>query len=278
MADEQTEKVAADLYLDLMKQLLTRTLYDHDPFVPLNPVGRVRKAVLAPFTMLARQMDAEIGRRVPVDRTLREAGRDHPLDAETMIGLPRLDNIQEAVRTVIDEGVPGDWLETGAWRGGASIFAAACFAAYGDFDRLVWVADAFDKGFPGLRLAQDAAWTAGELAGFEVDMETVRANFARYGRLDDRVRFLAGWFSDTLPDAPIEELAILRLDGDMYVSTMDALTMYDRVSPGGYVIVDDYGAHPPCREAITDFRREHGIDDPLVQVDYACVYWRKNLR
>ena len=92
-----------------------------------------------------------------------------------------------------------------------------------------------------------------------VGADQVRANFDRYGLLDDQVRFLEGWFADTLPMAPIEQLAILRLDGDLYESTMDALVpLYEKVSPGGFVIVDDYGAWEPCRKAVDDFRAQHG--------------------
>jgi hypothetical protein len=93
--------------------------------------------------------------------------------------------------------------------------------------------------------------------------------------LDDRVQFLEGWFSDTLAQAPIPRLSILRLDGDMYESTMDALQpLYHRLSVGGYVIVDDYHLEP-CRRAITDFRKSHGIAEPIERIDYSGVFWRK---
>jgi len=110
-----------------------------------------------------------------------------------------------------------------------------------------------------------------------VGAEQVRANFDRYGLLDDQVRFLEGWFADTLPMAPIEQLAVLRLDGDLYESTMDALVpLYEKVSPGGFVIVDDYGAWEPCRKAVDDFRAQHGITDEIVEVDWTGVYWRRS--
>ena len=94
--------------------------------------------------------------------------------------------------------------------------------------------------------------------------------------MDDQVCFLKGWFKDTLPTAPIEKLAILRLDGDMYESTMDGLrSLYHKLSPGGFLIVDDYGAVDACREAVCDFRNEHGIDDEIVKIDWGGVYWQK---
>jgi len=141
----------------------------------------------------------------------------------------------------------------------------------------VWAADSFaglpkpdPERFPADE--GDELWTQTPLA---VSVDEVRANFERYGLLDDRVRFLEGWFRDTLPSAPVERLALLRLDGDLYESTMVALeALYDRVSPGGYVLVDDY-ALPTCREAIEDFRRERSIDEPLEHVDWTGAYWRK---
>ena len=191
-----------------------------------------------------------------------------------MIGLRRLDNIQMTIKTVIAERIPGDWLEAGVWRGGASIFARACLEAYGDEARIVWLADSF-RGLPKPSVPQDEGdvlWTYPRLA---VSLETVKANFARYGFLDERVEFLVGWFADTLPRAPIARIAILRLDGDLYESTMDALQVYDKVSSGGFIVVDDYNAVPACKEAITDFRREHAIGESLVPIDRHSVYWRK---
>ena len=211
------------------------------------------------------------------DLEARRTGRDHPPTAETMIGLERLENLRETVGTVVREEVPGDLIETGVWRGGACILMRAVLLALGDEGRTVWVADSF-RGLPrpsGRYAADegDPLWTWEHLAVSEDD---VRRNFARYGLLDDRVRFLAGWFSDTLQRAPIERLAVLRLDGDMYESTIDALdALYPKVSPGGFVIVDDYGGPAGCRPAVEDYRRAHGIAEPICAVDWTCVMWRR---
>lgn len=111
-----------------------------------------------------------------------------------------------------------------------------------------------------------------------VSLEDVQRNFERYGLLDQQVRFLKGWFRDTLSKAPIERLAVLRLDGDLYESTIDALNpLYPKLSRGEYVIVDDYGIPSEgCRLAINDYRREHGINDPIVDIDGWGVYWRRS--
>jgi len=140
-------------------------------------------------------------------------------------------------------------------------------ALYEETDRDVWVADSF-SGLPepdGFRYPADAGDKHFTMTGLAVSIDEVRRNFEKYGLLDDRVRFLPGWFRDTLPDAPVERLAVLRLDGDMYESTLVALrALYPKVSVGGYVIVDDYGALESCRTAVNDFREDQGIVEELV--------------
>ncbi len=254
-AEPPLQTTLASAYLDLVKQCLTRSLF---------PDAR---------------WDADLARVLPFDASLREDGRDWPTEAETMVGSRRLDNLQACVETVVRDRVPGDLLEAGVWRGGASILMRAVLRAVGETERVVWVADSF-QGLPPPNADlfpddhDDRHWMLAPYLA--VPLDVVRRNFARYGLLDDQVRFLPGWFQDTLPTAPIRALAVLRLDGDMYESTMLTLTsLYGKLSPGGYVIVDDYGALANCRKAIDDFRAEHAIDAPVTQVDWTGVYWRK---
>lgn len=197
-----------------------------------------------------------------------------------MIGLRRLDNLEECIRDVLHRGIPGDFIETGVWRGGATIFMRALLKVYGDTKRVVWVADSF-CGLPKPQPerypadADDRHWTLTPVAA---SLDDVKANFARYDLLDDQVQFLVGWFQDTLPRAPIERLALLRLDGDMYGSTMVALRhLYPRLSVGGYVIVDDYLCEgtPGCKMAVDDFRKEQNITEELQVVDWTAVFWRR---
>ena len=166
----------------------------------------------------------------------------------TMIGRKRLDNIQQLMEQVIADGIPGDVIETGVWRGGATIFMRGVLAAHGVTNRTVWVADSF-AGLPPPTAPQDAGFDfSAEVAPIlAISQQEVEALFARYDLLDEQVKFLPGRFRDTLPSAPIQRLALMRLDGDLYESTMDALVnLYSKLSPGGYVIVDDYGDFPPC--------------------------------
>ena len=109
-----------------------------------------------------------------------------------------------------------------------------------------------------------------------VSLDQVQENFARYDLLDEQVRFLKGWFRDTLSTAPIESLAVMRLDGDLYESTMDGFVLWPKLAPGGFVIVDDYHSMACCGQAVDDFRRSHGIVEPMETIPGGGVYWRKS--
>lgn len=208
----------------------------------------------------------------------RAVGRDWPPTAHTMIGLERLNNVQHCVETVLKDNIPGDLCETGVWRGGATILMRGILQAHGVRDRLVWVADSF-AGLPPPNVEKyphDRGLNLHRFPQLAVSLEQVQANFARYGLLDRQVRFLEGWFRDTLPEAPIQSLAVLRLDGDLYESTMDALThLYAKVSPGGFIIIDDYNDIAACRHAVNDFRTQQGIHEAIVPIDWTGVYWRR---
>lgn len=192
----------------------------------------------------------------------------------TMIGRARLDSLQKMIETVLQEEIPGDFLEAGVWRGGASIFMRVMLDLWSDTDRRVYVADSF-QGLPQPELKQDESLNFHLDPTLSVGLDIVRENFSRFGVLDARVKFLRGWFEDTLTGPEPRQLAILRADGDLYKSTIDILdNLYQRVVPGGFVIIDDYGAISACREAVEDFRRAHGIDNPIKTIDWTGVYWR----
>jgi O-methyltransferase len=154
----------------------------------------------------------------------------------------------------------------------------AVLAAHGVTDRRLYVADSF-AGLPKpdpSRYPVDRQDTTYQEAFLAVSQETVMDNFRKYDLLDDRVVFLKGWFKDTLPHAPIEKLAVMRLDGDLYQSTWEALTwLYPKLSAGGYCIIDDY-ALAPCRQAVDDFRRQNGITDPIERIDWTGAYWKRS--
>ena len=217
---------------------------------------------------LAQKANIEIAVKKPYDHSLRESGLDWPSRAESMIGLRRMTNIQDCIAQIVADDVPGDLIETGVWRGGACIFMKANLRAWGDTSRNVWLADSFE-GLPKPNAAlypADEGDTLHKQTGLAVGADQVRHNFERYGLLDDRVRFLVGWFKDTLPTAPVEQLSLMRLDGDMYESTIQAIEpLYPKLSPGGFCIIDDFGSHASqAGQAVHDYRDAHGITDEIV--------------
>ncbi len=206
--------------------------------------------------------------------------RDNTPRAHTLVSRAALDNVEDCVATALAQGVTGDLMECGVWQGGVTILMRALLEAYADPDRQVWVADSF-QGLPRPDPSVDVLDAAlhtflHAVGGLAVSLEAVQENFRRYDLLDERVRFLPGWFADTLPGAPIERLAVLRLDGDWYESTRTALEcLYPRVSPGGFVIIDDYAELFGAQRAVDEYRKSHAIASPLIQVNDQVHYWRK---
>ena len=283
--DETRTGVARGLYLDLLMRTLTGAVAE-DGDVILGGVrtsgsSRHWKRWADRAGRLARCFGFEIAYKKPYDPERRSMGRDWPARSETMIGLERMRNIQFCVESVIRDRIPGDLIEAGVWRGGATIFMRGILEAYGDTSRVVWVADSF-AGVPPPAAALYPADDGNGLhrsGGLAVSVDEVRHNFERFGLLDSQVQFLVGWFKDTLRTAPIEKLAVMRLDGDLYESTWQALeALYPKLAPGGFCIVDDYGdAMVGCQQAIHHYRMAHDITEEIVDIDGIGAYWRKRL-
>jgi O-methyltransferase len=205
---------------------------------------------------------------------LRSAGMDWPLQGLTMVGLGRLDDLQACVEAIVRENVPGDLIEVGAWRGGASILMRATLDSLGEHDRTVHVADSFE-GFPSSGGEHEDGLDLSAYDFLAAPLDEVKENFARLG-YENGVRFVAGFFDDTLPALADGRWALVRLDGDTYEATHAALRwLYPGLATGGYLIVDDYGAFEGCRRAVDEFRREHEIEEPLEEVGYPSVRWRR---
>jgi hypothetical protein len=254
---EVNRSTAEDLYLDLLKRSLTNTIFATEPDIDDDEFR---------FTMerVTHYVDS---------------------DAVSMIPLGRFDNIKNCVEDILRNRIPGDLIEAGVWRGGAAIFMRGVLKAYGIRDRRVWAADSFEglpepdpELFPLEAKVQSGPVIQEAYHNLSVSLEDVKRNFEAYGLMDDQVQFLKGWFKDTLKTAPIDALSLMRLDGDFYESTRDGLnSLYDRLSVGGYVILDDYGEDTwtYCRKAVDEFRSERRIEDPLIAVDSKCFYWQR---
>lgn len=299
---------ARDCYLDLLQRALTNLLYED---LSLMTYGRSRKAGLTAGFDLERRI----------------AGEDVPWQAHTMVGWKRLKNVRYCVETAITENVPGDFVELGVLRGGASILMRGVMRAHEQNDRRVYACDTFVPRpklssftrcfllpvvsiFASIPIPAFQRWICSEfirvsgsfpatenpseeLIGMTLftlrhldlmsyhrgtGLEDVKSNFARYGLLDEQVIFLKGFFSETLSNAPIEKLALMRLDGDTFESTRDVLKLlYSKLSPGGFCIIDDYHSFTDCQTAVDRFREEQGITEKFVQIDNQSVYWRKRV-
>lgn len=268
------------LYLDLVKRAVAFTLWDEPP-APISMVryrrSFMKRHMVAALTKLAASRNWQIVEHRGYSDAERQEGQLWPMYAHTMIGMKRLDNLQFCVEDALARGVPGDLIETGVWRGGACILMRAILAAHGITNRRVFVADSF-QGLPEPdgRYPQDAGAGFHTQSFLAVSRADVEESFRRFGLLDSQVVFLEGWFKDTLPKATIDQIAVMRLDGDMYASTMDALNaLYSKLAPGGYCIIDDY-ALDGARKATDDFRKQHTIRSELKKVDFTGVYWRKD--
>lgn len=271
---------ARDRYLHLLKRALVNLLYPEDTLrigalaKGTAPEGDARKPFLCNVRhhLPARYAEILVASRLGLAGGLYNFALPH-----TLIGIQRLEQLERYAEILFREDVPGDFLEAGVCRGGASIFLRALQVSFGQAHRTVWIADSFE-GLPKSTATPDLTVDLSSTPELKVSLEDVQENFWRYGLLDSNVRALKGWFADTLPNAPVQQLALLRLDGDLYSSTMETLqALYHRVSPGGYVVVDDYGCFPMCRQAVDEFRANHHITEPLEQVDHYGVAWRKAL-
>ena len=259
MSAQGNNSTAIDLYLNLLQKSLTSTLFDDEPDHD-NTDGRAFVSQFAKHYIRG--------------------------SAITMLPRVRLDNIRQCTEYVLQNNIPGDFLEAGVWRGGGCIFMSGCLRAFEIFNRRVWVADSFEGlPEPDATRTKEVEFHNSPLmqkiyGKMSASLQEVQANFSAYGMLDNRVQFLRGWFKDTLPGAQFDRLALMRLDGDYYESTIDALgALYPRLSPGGIVIIDDYGEDlwTDCRQAVEDFRSANDIGAELFRVDSKCVFWKKPL-
>jgi O-methyltransferase len=243
---------ARQLFLDLLIKVLANTIYE-DPSIHPDNTGSFQSE-------------------------LRSKGLDWPAVAHTMVGVRRLENVRELAQRALDEGIPGDFIETGVWRGGCCILMRGVLAANGIKDRKVYAADSF----AGLPPPNPQAYPSDEglnlhlLKELAVSLDEVKNNFARYGLLDDQVVFVKGLFSDTLPSLNAGPFSLMRLDGDLYESTYVALqALYPKLSQGGFVILDDVNFIPPCRQAVMDYRSQEGITATMHEVDWSASWWQK---
>jgi hypothetical protein len=267
-------------YIDLLKRTLRNEMY-RTP----NPPSKVDLLNMEAQKMRLRW---EFRQRKDALAAINGIGRHelywmlegNRVPAHTLASAASLDNVHSCVEDALENDIPGDLIETGVYRGGQTILMRGILKAWNETERKVFVADSFE-GLPDPDADQDlddaiAHAFLTQIDRFAVSEVTVKETFANYGLDDDQVVILKGWFADTLPTAPIDQLAVVRLDGDYYDSTVDSITnLYPKLSKGGWIIIDDYGLPLGCRRAIDEYRDEHVIDDPIQMADDQTAYWQR---
>jgi O-methyltransferase len=250
----ESENTSRELYLDLMIKILANTIYRDQSINPLN-AG-------------------------PFQTELRLEGRDWPAQAHTMVGVKRLLNLKELCQRALDLGIPGDFAEAGVWRGGCCILMRAILAANEIRNRKVFVIDSFE-GLPPPnpeRYPNDANLNLHLMSDLAISLEQVKSNFSRYDLLDEQVVFIKGFFNDTLPSLGGGPYALIRLDGDLYESTFVSMEeLYPKLSPGGFVIIDDYQLMPSAERAVSDYLQRENLEVQINNVDWTAVWWQKPL-
>jgi len=257
---------AREAYFEVIKNYVTGGIF-----------GKAEKSVIPALgnsTLVTSRFEAE----------KRQWGEDWTYLGLTMTGCDRVQNVQDLISDIIKKNVSGGYMETGVWRGGSSIFARAVMRAYGEGNRKLFVCDSFAGLPPGERQldSRDKGWD--KTSYLEVGVDTVVDNFRRLSLLDHNVIFAQGFFNVSMPRLRyhVDQLAILRMDGDMYESTVDVLYhMYDKLELNGYVIVDDWiqnhGEDFPSKTAVEDFWAVHGLKPNIFEIDGCSVYWKKTV-
>lgn len=262
-----TTEAHCRLKLDFLKRLI---------------LGTVDEDIANNFFLTKRYPSQKIMQDI-INATMSEnlvEGRIWPQNyAFTMIGLKRLNNLHDCLDHIRLENIPGDLLEAGVWRGGACIFMQAYVKMY-HLDKKVFVVDSFEGVPPpnpdkypidkDIRLDMEASYLG-------VPIEVVKSNFAKFDLLQNNVVFIKGLFKDSLPsNTDINNLCLLRADGDLYESTINILeNLYPKLNNNGFCIMDDYYGIKACQLATDDYRSKNLIKNPLVPVDAITAFWHK---
>jgi O-methyltransferase len=191
----------------------------------------------------------------------------------TMVSLPRLRTLRTLAQQVDERGVGGDVVECGTCNGGSAAVLAQV-ASSSPLKRHVWLLDSF-AGLPpaGPKDGKLSEGYTGLCCGSPVK---VREVLAKVGVAEDRYTLVPGWFQDTLPHLTVQSIALLHIDADWYDSVLLCLNqLYDRVRPGGFVVLDDYGYWEGCRKAWEDFQEQRSLQISLTPIDGIGVYFQK---
>ncbi len=198
----------------------------------------------------------------------------------TMTSPERINALVTALEYIVRRGIPGDIVECGVWRGGSMMAAAETLTRLGDERRRLFLFDTFDgmpppaeedRNYRGEAASEllDAADRSSAWVWAVAQLDDVRANMASTGYPDERIVYVQGRVEDTIPAQAPERIALLRLDTDWYESTKHELEhLFPRLSPGGILIIDDYGHWAGARKAVDEYLDEQNMPCFLCRIDY----------
>ena len=162
--------------------------------------------------------------------------------------------------------IPGDFVETGVYKGGTSVIMAR-IARSMNASKTHWACDSF-QGLPNPQSDDSKCKRIeGRMScnkGYRGAFKSSRQHFETYIASEKltNVQIVSGWFHETLPPRNLHSIAFLRLDGDLYNSTIIALQrLYPLVSSGGMVYVDDYGSFSGCSRAVDEYLTSIGLNN-----------------
>jgi hypothetical protein len=271
-----------EYYLNIIENLILSKL-DKFNYSPLNYNNNIFKNLIKFFLKLIISKKNQIVIKSKLNDYEIENGLVRSTNSFSMVGTKRLRNIKFLLEELFKNNIDGDLIEAGIWKGGVLIYMRACLLAYG-VDKKVYGADSFeglppidDINYPSDKIYRKIL-KKGNDKGLIVTENEVIDNLDKFGFNDKNTILLKGWFDQTLKDERIKKICLLRIDGDMYKSTYEALNLlYKKVVKGGYIIVDDYGLKSgSCKQAVDDFRLKQNITSDLINIDWSGVFWKKN--
>ena len=191
----------------------------------------------------------------------------------TAVFIPRLASLYKLSKEIDRRGVVGDIVECGVYNGGSSaLMASVC--CHSSIERDIWLFDSFE-GLPeptdkdGKKAQSCGWWCHGNL-------DKVKRIYQSLCIPEYRVRIVKGWFKDTFPSTQVQDIALLHIDADWYESVKLCFeNFYERVQPGGFIVIDDYGHWEGCKRATDEFLTSRAINAELIQVDYTGRYFQK---
>lgn len=243
---------------------------------------RLINAIARPFGAQVSRINSSLT-QLPIEASDSDASVIASLQAYTMTSATRLWSLMQAVRYIEREGIRGDFVECGVWRGGSVMAMATTLIQLDVFDRELWLFDTFEgmtqptdrdieavTGTTAEALLSSTDVADGDNVWCVAGIEDVRKNVSSTGYPIDRCTFIKGDVAKTLQETIPEEIALLRLDTDWYESTKASLVrLFPRLVVGGICILDDYGHWQGARDAVDEYFAEREYAPLMHPIDFS---------